>query len=142
MATFGSAETIVRRDILNDYVEPYRWTVFQMMRALNDAVLDTVKINAMAGYSQSTGERIADTDLNTSFIADNCQDNVSSQGQHEQDGTLPGQMRSLEIPIDDLWLNAVCYLAAAKLIELDASDTINQNLMAQYLAKGREYAQL
>ena len=140
--TFGQIEGRIRRDILNDN-EPdqYRWSVFQVMAAMNMSVVDiAARYNAWAGYEIDTGKRIYN--LHTRRIEETCQLEPTAQGEIEieNDETLVKELRALVIPIDDRYADAVAYIAASRLVTLDDSDTENSQRAASFLQLGMEYA--
>lgn len=140
--TFGQIEGRIRRDILNDN-EPdqYRWSVFQVMAAMNMSVVDiAARYNAWAGYEIDTGKRIYN--LHTRRIEETCQLEPTAQGEIEieNDENLVKELRALVIPIDDRYADAVAYIAASRLVTLDDSDTENSQRAASFLQLGMEYA--
>ena len=140
--TFGQIEGRIRRDILNDN-EPdqYRWSVFQVMAAMNMSVVDiAARYNAWAGYEIDTGKRIYN--LHTRRIEETCQLEPTAQGEieTEDDESLVKELRALVIPIDDRYADAVAYIAASRLVTLDDSDTENSQRAASFLQLGMEYA--
>lgn len=140
--TFGQIEGRIRRDILNDN-EPdqYRWSVFQVMAAMNMSVVDiAARYNAWAGYEIDTGKRIYN--LHTRRIEETCQLEPTAQGEIEtaEEESLVTELRALVIPIDDRYADAVAYIAASRLVTLDDSDTENSQRAASFLQLGMEYA--
>ncbi len=142
--TFGQIEGRIRRDILNDN-EPdqYRWSVFQVMAAMNMSVVDiAARYNAWAGYEIDTGKRIYN--LHTRRIEETCQLEPTAQGEIEtgdaNEERLVAELRALVIPIDDRYADAVAYIAASRLVTLDDSDTENSQRAASFLQLGMEYA--
>jgi hypothetical protein len=140
--TFGQIEGRIRRDILNDN-EPdqYRWSVFQVMAAMNVSVVDiAARYNAWAGYEIDTGKRIYN--LHTRRIEETCQLEPTAQGEIEtaDEESLITELRALVIPIDDRYADAVAYIAASRLVTLDDSDTENSQRAASFLQLGMEYA--
>lgn len=140
--TFGQIEGRIRRDILNDN-EPdqYRWSVFQVMAAMNMSVVDiAARYNAWAGYEIDTGNRIYN--LHTRRIEETCQLEPTAQGEieTEDNDSLVTELRALVIPIDDRYADAVAYIAASRLVTLDDSDTENSQRAASFLQLGMEYA--
>lgn len=140
--TFGQIEGRIRRDILNDN-EPdqYRWSVFQVMAAMNMSVVDiAARYNAWAGYEIDTGKRIYN--LHTRRIEETCQLEPTAQGEieTEEKESLVAELRALVIPIDDRYADAVAYIAASRLVTLDDSDTENTQRAASFLQLGMEYA--
>lgn len=140
--TFGQIEGRIRRDILNDN-EPdqYRWSVFQVMAAMNMSVVDiAARYNAWAGYEIDTGKRIYN--LHTRRIEETCQLEPTAQGEieTEEEESLVAELRALVIPIDDRYADAVAYIAASRLVTLDDSDTENSQRAASFLQLGMEYA--
>lgn len=140
--TFGQIEGRIRRDILNDN-EPdqYRWSVFQVMAAMNMSVVDiAARYNAWAGYEIDTGKRIYN--LHTRRIEETCQLEPTAQGEIEtaDEESLAKELRALVIPIDDRYADAVAYIAASRLVTLDDSDTENSQRAASFLQLGMEYA--
>lgn len=140
--TFGQIEGRIRRDILNDN-EPdqYRWSVFQVMAAMNMSVVDiAARYNAWAGYEIDTGKRIYN--LHTRRIEETCQLEPTAQGEieTEDNDSLVTELRALVIPIDDRYADAVAYIAASRLVTLDDSDTENSQRAASFLQLGMEYA--
>ena len=140
--TFGQIEGRIRRDILNDN-EPdqYRWSVFQVMAAMNMSVVDiAARYNAWAGYEIDTGKRIYN--LHTRRIEETCQLEPAAQGEieTEDNDSLVTELRALVIPIDDRYADAVAYIAASRLVTLDDSDTENSQRAASFLQLGMEYA--
>lgn len=140
--TFGQIEGRIRRDILNDN-EPdqYRWSVFQVMAAMNMSVVDiAARYNAWAGYEIDTGKRIYN--MHTRRIEETCQLEPTAQGEieTEEEESLVAELRALVIPIDDRYADAVAYIAASRLVTLDDSDTENSQRAASFLQLGMEYA--
>lgn len=140
--TFGQIEGRIRRDILNDN-EPdqYRWSVYQVMAAMNMSVVDiAARYNAWAGYAIDTGKRIYN--LHTRRIEETCQLEPTAQGEieTEEEESLVAELRALVIPIDDRYADAVAYIAASRLVTLDDSDTENSQRAASFLQLGMEYA--
>lgn len=140
--TFGQIEGRIRRDILNDN-EPdqYRWSVYQVMAAMNMSVVDiAARYNAWAGYEIDTGKRIYN--LHTRRIEETCQLEPNAQGEieTEEEESLVAELRALVIPIDDRYADAVAYIAASRLVTLDDSDTENSQRAASFLQLGMEYA--
>lgn len=136
--TFGQIETKIRRDLINDnYDEAYRWKVAAVMAAMNEAVMDVVtRYNSWAGYNQDTGRRIYN--INTTEIVDAC--NGLPPNTDIADSVV-NNLRQLTMPIDSRYAPAVAYLAAAKLLEIDDSDTANAQKVAALYERGRGYAQ-
>jgi len=135
--TFGSIETRIRRDLVNDNdADQYRWKVAAVMSAMNQAVKDiATRINSWAGYDDN-GNRIYA--LNNATISANCDANPPSEDISSQ---IVATLRSSIMPLDDRYADAVAYIAASKLYATDSSDTANVERSTSYLQIGKELAQ-
>jgi hypothetical protein len=139
----GQIETRIRRDLVNDN-EPdgYRWSPFQALSRIRKAALEIVRdINAWAGCDQATGRRIPNIESALAPVKDAC-DAVPTNAvtPTDPDPTVVAELREIVLPIDDRYVEAVAYLAAADLLETDNSDTVNAQTADRYRALGRELA--
>lgn len=152
---FGEIETMIRRDIVNDNDETqYRWSSFQVMSAINRAIVDLVnRYNVWAGYNPITGARL--TNLDTSAVSRYCDaDPTTLSAYDETTSFIDGEtsytgvtafiahLRDKTIPISDRYRNSIAYLGAAKLLETDNSDTANAQKSVYFIQLAQDYAQM
>lgn len=147
---FGDLETTIRRDLLkDDDMEKCRWSVFQVMAAMNRAVVNIVsKINSWAGFDQDTMRRIYN--VRTEAIDRYCSENPSSLSERTvyevgEESYSPldfvTYLRGIQVPIDDRYADAISYLAASYLCETNGGDVYLSSLAGEYMARGLEAAQ-
>lgn len=107
--TLGDIVTDVRR-LVNDNVSPYHWGRDVIAGFLRDAVLRLNNVRPSSRYDDETG-LLCDIEW-------------------------PIDILSFAIPASHgRWVQGFVYYAAARCLELDASDTANQTLAADFMNK-------
>lgn len=138
--TFGQIEHRIRRDLLNDNDSyAYRWEVAAVMSRMNEIVVDIVeRYNSWAGYNQESGVALRRAQYCNSRIKELC-DSGNDELVNNNQSTI-NELRNIVMPLDDRYADAVANLTAAKLLETDDSDTMNQQKAAQFQQIGKDIA--